>query len=66
MAFVTDGFPHAQGVFNGHAALLPYSVLQRDGYLRADSPVRRAWESTTPAAPGIDACPPGHEPDWWR
>ncbi|MCL2726610.1 MAG: hypothetical protein FWD69_19495 [Polyangiaceae bacterium] len=65
--FIADGHP----IFrlnppDGQGPLLPYSVLKRDGYLREDSSVERAWESIAPAAPGVQACPAGHESEWWK
>ena len=64
--FVAEGFPHVSGVFNGHGPVLPYAVLERDGYLRPDAPVRRAWQAIAPAAPDRRACPAGRERDWWQ
>jgi hypothetical protein len=46
------GYPHALGNLLGAGPRIPYDVLLHEGYLRADSPVRRAWEGLTPAAPG--------------
>ncbi len=66
VAFFADGFPHVSGVFNGHGPTLSYAVLLRDGYLRSDSPVRHLWEHVTPAIPSAEACPGGHEKEWWN
>jgi hypothetical protein len=66
VAFFADGFPHMNGVFNGHGPVLSYAVLLRDGYLRSDSPVRRGWAHVAPAVSSVDACPSGHESEWWN
>jgi hypothetical protein len=66
VAFFADGFPHVIGVFNGHGPTLAYAVLLRDGYLRSDSPIRRGWEHVDPAIPSAEACPSGHEKEWWN
>jgi hypothetical protein len=66
VSFFADGFPHVNGVFNGHGPILSYAVLLREGYLRGDSPVRRGWEHVAPAMPGAEACPSGREKEWWN
>jgi hypothetical protein len=55
--FYGSGYPHAASVYTGEGPTLSYSVLMRDGYLREDSPVKRAWEGSTAAAKGVSACP---------
>ena len=64
--FFSDGFPHAWGAMNWKGPTLPYSVLLRDGYLRRDSPVKRAWEGVSTAAAHTEACPSGSEKTWWE
>jgi hypothetical protein len=64
--FFADGFPHVSGVLNGSGPMLLYAVLLRDGYLRADSPVRRAWEQVKSAPASAQMCPAGHESEWWN
>jgi hypothetical protein len=66
VAFFADGFSHVNGVFNGHGPILSYAVLLRDGYLRSDSPIRRGWEHVEPATSSAEACPSGHEKEWWN
>jgi hypothetical protein len=55
--FFGTQYPHALAVLTGHGPTIPYSILLRDGYLRADSPVKRAWSTATPAKPNAPECP---------
>jgi hypothetical protein len=64
--FYAVGFPHAWGNLTGSGPVLPYDVLLRDGYLKADSPVARAWAGVVPAPAGSQACPPGKASTWWH
>ena len=64
--FYATGFPHAWGNLDGTGPRLPYNVLLRDGYLRADSAVARAWAGIAVAPAGEAACAPGRESTWWQ
>ncbi len=64
--FYAVGFPHAWGNLDGSGPVLSYSVLLRDGYLRSDSPVARAWDGVVVAPAGAKACPPERASAWWR
>jgi hypothetical protein len=55
--FYGTGYPHVASVYTGEGPTISYAVLLRDGYLREDSPVKRAWEGTVAAAKGVSACP---------
>jgi hypothetical protein len=55
--FFATGFPPYVASFTGMGPTIPYAVLLREGYLRKDSPVKRAWESVTPAAKDLPFCP---------
>lgn len=55
--FFGTQYPHALAVLTGHGPTIPYSILLRDGYLRADSPVKRAWSTATPAKTNAPECP---------
>ena len=57
--FFGQDFPHAIAVFTGEGPTIGYDVLLRDGYLKSDSPVSRAWEGVTPADKKVVACPKG-------
>jgi hypothetical protein len=50
------GFPHFAGALTGQGPTLPWGVLLREGALRADSPVKRAWEGVAKAKPGDPKC----------
>jgi hypothetical protein len=54
--FFAIGFPHFSAGLMGQGPTVPYGVLLRDGLLRMDSPVRRAWEGVSPAAKDAEAC----------
>jgi hypothetical protein len=64
--FFADGFPHVAAVLDGEGPVLGYDVLLRDGALRSDSPVKRAWEGVEPAPATADPCPAGKVTPWWR
>jgi hypothetical protein len=50
------GFPHVFGAFTGGGPTLTWAALLREGALRGDSPIKRAWEGVKPAAPGDAEC----------
>jgi hypothetical protein len=62
--FYAVSYPHFAAVFTGQGPVIGYDVLLRGGYLRPDSPARRAWASVTPAPKTKDACPAGQ--DAWK
>lgn len=53
--FFAVGFPHVNDM-TGQGPTVSYGVLLRDGYLRKDSPAKRAWEDVRAAAKGVEAC----------
>jgi hypothetical protein len=57
--FFGMGYPHAFDSLTGKGPTLPYDVLLRDGFLRADSPVKRAWQGVKAAPKGRPLCPKG-------
>ena len=57
--FFGKDYPHVFAVFTGEGPTIAYDVLLRDGYLRSDSPVSRAWEGEVPAAKSVVACAKG-------
>jgi hypothetical protein len=63
--FGTD-YPHVMAALDGQGPVIGYDVLLRDGYLRADSPVKRAWSGIAPAPRGKDWCPERSWSTWWR
>lgn len=63
--FGTD-YPHVMAALDGQGPVIGYDVLLRDGYLRTDSPVKRAWSGVTPAPKGKDWCPAQTWSTWWR
>jgi hypothetical protein len=62
--FFSEDYPHFAAAFTGAGPVVGYDVLLRDGYLRADSPVRRAWASVAPAPRAKEVCPSGD--DAWQ
>jgi hypothetical protein len=60
--FYGANYPHVASIYTGEGPILSYAVLLRDGYLREDSPVKRAWEGTDHAAKGVSACPSPWDP----
>jgi hypothetical protein len=60
--FFGAGFPHAFSAYTGQGPTIPYGILLRDGFLRADSPVRRAWQGVPAAARGKPLCAKGTTP----
>jgi hypothetical protein len=54
--FFAADFPHAMAALSDTGPVIGYDVLLRDGYLRQDSPVKRAWRGVEPAAKGKDWC----------
>ncbi len=63
--FGTD-YPHVMAALDGQGPVIGYDVLLRDGYLRTDSPVKRAWSGVTPAPRGKDWCPEHTWSTWWK
>lgn len=63
--FATD-FPHVSAVLAGQGPIIGYDVLLRDGYLRSDSPVKRAWRGVEPAPKGKPWCPDMSVDAGWR
>jgi hypothetical protein len=55
------GYPHFAGAFTGSGPTIGYDVLLRDGYLRADSPVERAWSGVAAAPKSKKFCPSGKD-----
>ena len=54
--FFATGFPHVMAVLAGQGPVIGYDVLLRDGLLRRNSPVKRAWRGVEPAAKGKAWC----------
>jgi hypothetical protein len=54
--FFAVGFPHFAAALIGQGPVIPYGVLLRDGFLKKDSAVKRAWEGVAPAGKDVDAC----------
>jgi hypothetical protein len=50
------GYPHFASGMTGQGPTLPWAALLRDGALKADSPVKRAWEGVAKAKPGDPEC----------
>jgi hypothetical protein len=50
------GFPHFAGAYTGQGPTLTWGALLREGALRADSPVKRAWQGIAKAKPGDAEC----------
>lgn len=66
MHFFGQDFPHVMAVLDGAGPVIGYDVLLRDGYLRTDSPVQRAWAGVKPAPKGKDWCPEKSWQSWWQ
>jgi hypothetical protein len=64
--FFGRDYPHVMAALDGQGPVIGYDVLLRDGYLRADSPVKRAWSGITPPPKGKDWCPAQTWSTWWR
>ncbi|HEX8794596.1 MAG TPA: hypothetical protein VF765_26805 [Polyangiaceae bacterium] len=64
--FFGQDYPHVMAALDGQGPVIGYDVLVRDGYLRTDSPVKRAWSAVTPAPKGKDWCPARTWSSWWR
>jgi hypothetical protein len=64
--FFGTSFPHVMAVLAGQGPVIHYDVLLRDGYLRTDSPVKRAWKGVEPAAKGRGFCPDVAGDAGWR
>jgi hypothetical protein len=54
--FWGGGYAHAFGALTGQGPTLSYAVLLRDGYLKATSPIARAWAGVARAANDVDPC----------
>jgi hypothetical protein len=54
--FFAVDFPHYNAGLTGTGPTVSYAVLLRDGLLRKDSPVKRAWEGVTQAGKEEDFC----------
>ena len=55
--FFGSDFPHVMAALSGLGPTIGYDVLLRDGYLRPDSPVKRAWRGVQAAPKGRPWCP---------
>jgi hypothetical protein len=64
--FFVDGFPHVMAVLSGQGPVIGYDVLLRDGYLRRDSPVKRAWRDVDGAPKSKPWCPDMSVDAGWR
>jgi len=64
--FFGHDYPHVMAALDGQGPVIGYDVLLRDGYLRADSPIKRAWSGVTPAPKGKDWCPAPDWSTWWK
>jgi hypothetical protein len=64
--FFVDNFPHVMAVLSGQGPVIGYDVLLRDGYLRTDSPVKRAWRGVEPAPKSKPWCPDMSVDAGWR
>lgn len=64
--FFGQDYPHVTAALDGQGPVIGYDVLLRDGYLRADSPVKRAWSGVSPAPKKKDWCPEKSWSSWWR
>jgi len=64
--FFGHDYPHVMAALDGQGPIIGYDVLLRDGYLRADSPIKRAWSGVTPAPKGKDWCPAPDWSTWWK
>jgi hypothetical protein len=64
--FFGHDYPHVMAVLDGQGPTIAYDVLLRDGFLRADSPVKRAWSGVTPAPKGKPWCPAPDWSTWWK
>jgi hypothetical protein len=57
--FFGQGYPHFAGAYTGQGPVIGWDVLLQGGYLRGDSPVKRAWTGVKPAAKDADPCAGG-------
>jgi hypothetical protein len=64
--FFGQDYPHVMAALDGQGPVIGYDVLLRDGYLRSDSPVKRAWSDVTPAPKGKEWCPERSWSIWWK
>jgi hypothetical protein len=64
--FFGQEYPHVMAALDGQGPVIGYDVLLRDGYLRADSPVKRAWSGVTAAPKGKEWCPAQTWSTWWK
>jgi hypothetical protein len=64
--FFGHDYPHVMAALDGQGPVIGYDVLLRDGYLRADSPVKRAWSGVTAAPKGKEWCPEQTWSTWWK
>ncbi len=64
--FFVDDFPHVMAALSGQGPVIGYDVLLRDGYLRTDSPVKRAWRGVQPAPKSKSWCPDTSVDAGWR
>jgi hypothetical protein len=64
--FFGHDYPHVMAALDGQGPVIGYDVLLRDGLLRADSPVKRAWSSVTAAPKGKEWCPEQTWSTWWK
>jgi hypothetical protein len=64
--FFGSNFPHVMAVLAGQGPVIGYDVLLRDGLLRTDSPVKRAWRGVDAAAKGKPWCADVKGDAGWR
>jgi hypothetical protein len=64
--FFVTGFAHVMAALSGQGPVIGYDVLLRDGFLRAASPVKRAWRGVPPASKGKPWCPDMKEGAGWK
>lgn len=64
--FFVDNFPHVMAALSGQGPVIGYDVLLRDGYLRTDSPVKRAWRGVESAPKSKHWCPDMSVDAGWR
>jgi hypothetical protein len=64
--FFGQDYPHVMAALDGQGPVIGYDVLLRDGYLRADSPVKRAWSGVAPAPKKKEWCPEQTWSTWWK
>jgi len=64
--FYGASFPHVMAVLAGEGPVIGYDVLLRDGFLRTDSPVKRAWRGVDAAGKSKPWCADVKGDAGWR